>query len=78
MNYVLPNLVTPMENGTNLSPIEIILEVISEVNRRHAKSPAPRESGDYEGITGTVKAFMTDDTRGLEQIYTILQRRPDP
>jgi hypothetical protein len=77
MDHVLPNLVTPMENGTNLSPIEIIFDVISDVNRVDATSPAPLASDDYEGITGTVKNFMTDDTRGLEQLYTIIKNRPD-
>ena len=31
---------------------------------------------DYQGVMETMKGFMIDKTRGLEQLYTIIQKRP--
>jgi hypothetical protein len=30
---------------------------------------------DYQGVMSSMQTFMTDKTRGLEQLYTIIQRR---
>jgi hypothetical protein len=76
MDYVLPKLVTPMDDGSNLSPIEIIMDVISDVNRIDAASPDPLRADDYQGIVSTMHGFMSDKTRGIEQLYTIIQSRP--
>jgi hypothetical protein len=76
IDHVLPNLVTPMDNGMNVSPIEIFMDVIADVNRIDASDTGALASDDYEAIMGTMKGFMTDKTRGLEQLYTILQNRP--
>jgi hypothetical protein len=77
MDHVLPNLVTPMDDGKNLSPIEIFMDVIADVNRIDAsQGSGPMASDDYQGVMTTMQAFMTDKTRGLEQLYTIIQKRP--
>ncbi len=76
MDHVLPNLVTPMDNGQSLSPIEIFMDVISDVNRIDASSQGAFAPDDYEAVTYTMQHFMTDKTRGLEQLYTIIQKRP--
>jgi len=77
MDHVLPNLVTPMDDGKNLSPIEIFMDVIADVNRIDAaEGSGPMASDDYQGVMSTMQAFMTDKTRGLEQLYTIIQKRP--
>lgn len=76
IDSVLPNLVTPM-NGSSLSPIEIFMDVIADVNRVDAaKGSGPMAPDDYQGVTSTMEAFMLDKTRGLEQLYTIIQKRP--
>jgi hypothetical protein len=78
MDHVLPNLVTPID-GTNLAPIEIFMDVISDVNRiDSAQSAAPMADDDYQAVMSTMTSFMTDKTRGLEQLYTIIQKRPNP
>ena len=78
MDHVLPNLVTPI-GGTNLAPIEIFMDVIADVNRIDSSAPsgtAPMAGDDYEAVLSTMQSFMVDQTRGLEQLYTIIQKRP--
>ena len=77
MDNALPRLVTPM-NGTALSPIEILMDVIADVNRIDASSDGPMATDDYQGVMSTMRGFMLDKTRGLEQLYTIIQDRPKP
>ena len=38
LDHVLPNLVTPMDDG-RLSPIEVFMDIIADVNRIDAASP---------------------------------------
>ncbi len=77
MDQVLPNLVTPMDGGANVSPIEIFMDVISDVNRIDASSQGAFAPDDYQAVMRTMNGFLTDQTRGLEQLYTIIQKRPD-
>jgi hypothetical protein len=76
MDHVLPAVVTPMDDGSNLSPIEILMDVIADVNRIDASAQGPLDAEDYRAVWRTMNDFMTDDTRGLEQFYTIIQNRP--
>lgn len=76
LDHVLPALVTPMDGGKGLSPIEVFMDVIADVNRIDAASPAPLVAEDYKAVMGTVHSFMASETRGLEQLYTIVQNRP--
>lgn len=76
LQHVLPALVTPMDGGQGQAPIEVILDVIAEVNRGDSGAAAPLAPEDYALVFGTVRDFMTDRTRGLEQFYTIVQNRP--
>lgn len=75
VDYILPRLVTPME-GTQLAPIEIFMDVIADVHRIDAADVGPMGTDDYEGVMSTMKGFLGDKTRGLEQLYTIIQERP--
>jgi len=77
MDHVLPNLVTPMNGGKGPTPLEIIIDTVAEVDRLDASMPtAPQLPEDYEAIFRTTRDFLTSETRGLEQIYTIVQKRP--
>jgi hypothetical protein len=76
LDYVLPALVTPMDEGAGLSPIEVIMDVITDVNRIDAASQEPLVAEDYEAVMDSVRDFMSSETRGLEQIYAIVQGRP--
>jgi hypothetical protein len=76
VDQILPLVVTPMDGGTNVSPIEIFMDVIADVNRIDASSQGPFAADDYQGVMHTMNGFMTDQTRGIEQLYTIIQKRP--
>ncbi len=82
MDVALPNLVRPLTDDDGdvigASPMEIIMDAIADVHRIDASSEAPNQADDYEAIMGTVRDFLTDDTRGFEQFYTIIRKRPKP
>jgi hypothetical protein len=78
LDHVLRNLVTPMGDASGapqLSPLEVMMDVIADVHRLDASSTEPLSEEDYAAIMGTVRDFLVDETRGLEQIYTIVRRR---
>jgi hypothetical protein len=60
------------------SPLEIIMDSIADVHRIDASSKAPNQAADYQAIMGTVRDFLVDDTRGFEQFYSIIRKRPKP
>jgi len=77
MDHVLPNLVTPMNGGNGPSPLEVIMDAVAEVSRiDSAAAEGPLSPPDYETIFRSARDFLTSETRGLEQIYTIVQKRP--
>lgn len=76
LDTVLPALVTPMDGGKSASPIEVFMDTIAEVNRIDAGRADPLDTDDYKAILGTVHDFMSSETRGLEQFYTIMAKRP--
>jgi hypothetical protein len=76
LDTIMPALVTPIDGGTGSSPIEIMMDTISDVNRIDAESGKPLDSEDYRAVWRTMNGFMTDKTRGLEQFYHIIQNRP--
>jgi hypothetical protein len=65
-----------MDEGAGLSPIEVFIDTIAEVNRIDASSGEPLTAEDYGNMMGSVRDFFTDEHRGLEQFYYIVQRRP--
>lgn len=75
LDTMLPLAVTPMSEG-QISPIEILLDTMAEVNRIDASASAPLDPLDYKAIMGTTRDFLTSSTRGLEQFYFIVQNRP--
>jgi hypothetical protein len=76
LDHILPALVTPMDGGQGTTPIELFIDVIADVHREDAGSAEPLHVDDYSYIWKTVEEFMTHETRGLEQLYYIVQNRP--
>ncbi|HVY48575.1 MAG TPA: hypothetical protein VHB21_21950, partial [Minicystis sp.] len=74
LDTVLPAIVTPVDGG--VSPIEVFMDTIADVNRIDASAGGPLAAEDYRAVWRTMNGFMTDKTRGLEQFYTIIQNRP--
>jgi hypothetical protein len=52
------------------------MDVIADVNRIDAASAAPLVAEDYKAVMSTMRDFMGSKTRGMEQLYTIVQNRP--
>ncbi|NUP09320.1 MAG: hypothetical protein HOW73_24980 [Polyangiaceae bacterium] len=79
IDKVLANLVTPMvgpSGGAELSPMEVFMDVITEVHRADPTDPfAPLDPTDYGYIMKVMRDFMLSETRGLEQIYAIVRKR---
>ncbi|WP_437989606.1 hypothetical protein [Sorangium sp. So ce145] len=74
MEHVLPALVTPMADGR--APLDVFLDAFADVNRIEAGSGAPLTAEDYRQLLVSARDFLTDETRGLEQIYAIVKNRP--
>jgi hypothetical protein len=82
LDRVLANLVTPIvdaQGNQGLSPMEVYMDVIAEVNRADPTDPsAPLDPTDYAYIMSVMRDFMLSETRGMEQIYEIVRRRKRP
>jgi hypothetical protein len=76
LDYVLPSLVTPMSSHRGLTPIEVIVNAVADINRDDATQTTPLTAADYRTVFRTVKEFFTSRTRGFEQLYHIVQNRP--
>lgn len=75
LDFVLPLLVTPMDGGQGRSPVEIMADAIADIERVDARAEEPLDLADYEAVLRSVREFLTSDTRGFEQLYTIVQNR---
>ncbi|WP_136923432.1 hypothetical protein [Polyangium aurulentum] len=77
LDHILPNVVTPMNDGKGPTPLEVLMDTAAEVSRIDAaQAKGPLDATDYEFILKSARDFLTSDTRGLEQLYTIVQKRP--
>jgi len=77
LDYVLPSLVTPMDQGAGLTPLEVILDAVADIHRTDADAVGtPLSAQDYGFVMKTVREFFTSETRGFEQLYYIVQNRP--
>jgi hypothetical protein len=77
LDHILPNVATPMNDGRGPTPLEILMDTAAEVSRIDAaRASGPLDATDYEFILKSARDFLTSETRGLEQLYTIVQKRP--
>lgn len=80
LSQVLANLVTPMTNGTGQqtqTPLEVIIDVITDVNRTDPSQTSKLQPGDYASIAGQVNDFLMNKEFGLEQFYEIVRKGTD-
>ncbi|MCC6214193.1 MAG: hypothetical protein IT376_04955 [Polyangiaceae bacterium] len=79
VDWMLRNLFTPMDTSDpeSLTPIEVLIDVIAEVNRTDSGLPreTPLSAQDFSYVFGTLRDFFTGETRGLEQFYEIVRHR---
>ena len=75
LHRVLANLVALPADGSDETPLEVILDVMSQINRTHPGDTSDYTAGDYRTALGQGTSFMRDDRRGLERLYDVLQHR---
>jgi hypothetical protein len=73
LTQILRNLVV-LDADEN-TPLETILDVMSEINRTTPGAGGAYEPEDYERALGTSRDFMRDDDHGLERLYDVVQNR---
>jgi hypothetical protein len=71
---VLGLAVTPMGPG-KASPIEVLIDCVTDVNRANPMSNDAFAAEDYGAVAKSIHGFLKDPTRGLEQFYTIVRYR---
>ncbi len=74
VSKVMANAVTPMGAGRP-SPIEVVIDCITDVNRVDATSTDAFGPEDYGAVTKTIEDFLIDPYRGMEQFYYIVKHR---
>ncbi len=76
---VLANLVSlPAESAAaspDETPLETIVDVIAEVNRRDPGAGGTLAADDYRAILETTRDFLRDEDRGMERLYRVVQER---
>jgi hypothetical protein len=80
LSQVLTNLVTPMTNATGQqteTPLEVIIDVITDVNRADPSQTSKLQPGDYAAVSGQVNDFLLNPQFGLEQFYEIVRKGTD-
>ncbi len=72
---LLRNLVSlPPETGGE-TPLEIIIDVVAEVNRARPGDGTPMLADDHAEVLGTAHEYLTDEYRGLERMWDVVQNR---
>jgi hypothetical protein len=70
---VLRRLVTPPGDGKP-PPIEVLMDVVADVNRRQPERTDKLVADDYASISSEISDFCSNKTRGLEQVYTVIKQ----
>lgn len=75
LTAVLSNAVTPttLPGGRTMTPVEVVLDAIGDVNRARPDETGPLSQGDYASVADEVSRFLLDPQRGLEQFYAICE-----
>ncbi len=76
LDYVLPALVTPMNGGAGVTPLEVIVDALADIHRVDAALAIPLDAEDYKYVMSTLREFLVSEERGLRQLYYIVQNRP--
>ena len=75
LHRLLANLVALPTDGTEETPLEVILDVMSQVNRVRPGQTTDYDSNDYHHALGESAGFMRDHRRGMERLYEVIQHR---
>jgi hypothetical protein len=76
MTPVLQASVTPLKlsGDRTLTPVEVILDTITDVNRAAPEQEGLFRREDYVSLTANVADFLSNKESGMEQFYAIVKR----
>ncbi len=73
ITVLLKAFVTP--TGDNQpAPIETVISVIADVNRKDPRQDTKYTADDYKNLSKEVSEFFLDDASGLEQVYEVVRQ----
>lgn len=75
LRQILANLVQLDDGEDAITPLEEILDVMGEINRATPGAGGSFQAEDYRAAMGSTREFVTDDRRGLERLYDVVQNR---
>jgi hypothetical protein len=61
--------------GDETTPLEVILDVASDVNRAEPGAGGSYEPPDYRALYAQMTGFLDDSERGVERLYDVVQAR---
>lgn len=75
LHRLLANVVALPADGSEETPLEVILDVMSQINRVTPGDTSDYTPGDYREALTQATGFMRDDRRGMERLYQVIQHR---
>ena len=80
LTRVLSNLAQPPMGGDGLAPepLTVIADAIADTHRQTPGDHGPMSALDMRAMLLNVASFFSDDRRGMEQFYSIVQQRRLP
>lgn len=74
LTHMLEKAVTPIAlDARTLTPIEVVLETIADVNRAAPEISGDLSPADYGSVASNVADFLQNKENGLEQFYAIVR-----
>ncbi|MCU0690532.1 MAG: hypothetical protein MUF54_03950, partial [Polyangiaceae bacterium] len=74
LDHILPNLVKPIDKSMPPeTAIEVLIDVAADVHRHDSAEQEPLTAEDYRVIASSLNEFLTDERRGMEQLYTVVR-----
>jgi hypothetical protein len=75
LRQILQNAVSLPAEGEEITPLEIIVDVLAEVNRASPNEGSTLRGDDYRSVIGHVTEFIEDEDHGLERLNRVVQNR---
>jgi hypothetical protein len=74
LDHVLANLVKPIDTTQpSETALEVLVDVAADVHRFDSSDGGPLTDDDYRVISESVYDFLTNETRGVEQLYEVVR-----
>ncbi|PKN31083.1 MAG: hypothetical protein CVU63_25480, partial [Deltaproteobacteria bacterium HGW-Deltaproteobacteria-20] len=72
LDHVLANLVKPIDpSAPSETALEVLVDVAADIHRQDSASDEPLTAEDFRMIAEVIHDFLTNETRGVEQLYEV-------